>query len=152
MAWKTFSRRRSRRCDENRVFFVQIGAILASIRPFEVFLSSYDLSDRRPQTDPDRTGPDRTGPDLSIRDFVIIVVPSYHHISMSSCHHIIVSSYHHIIISSCHHIIISSYHHTIISSYHHIIISSYHHTIIPSSHRIIISSHDKTKNPYATFW
>ena len=37
MAIKTFSRRRSHRCDENRVFFVQIGAILASIRPFEVF-------------------------------------------------------------------------------------------------------------------
>ena len=37
VAIKTFSRRRSHRCDENRVFLVQIGAILASIRPFEVF-------------------------------------------------------------------------------------------------------------------
>ena len=37
LARQFFSRRRSHRCDENRVFFVQIGAILASIRPFEVF-------------------------------------------------------------------------------------------------------------------
>ena len=83
-----------------------------------------------PQT-ADRSRPDRTGPDLSIRDFVIIVVSSYHHIIMSSCHHIIISSYRHGVISSYHHVILSSYHHITIPSYHHIVISSYQQPDFP---------------------
>ena len=109
-------------------------------------LSSDDPSDRRPQTDPDRTGPDRTwasGTSLS-SSYHHIIISLCHHVIISSYHHITMASYHHIIMSSCHHIIMSSYHHTIISSYHHTIISSYHHTIISSYHHIITWQDEKS--------